>query len=230
MVRGIRAILADRRCQRRRGRGRPRVRRGPGPGDGRRVHHGAVRRRGRATGRRRRALPRRGSRGRAGDTVQSPDRPPSARPMTAIRLEVDDEKLQGHLLLPATSTARRCPGVLFVHGWGSSQRQDLRPARRLLAHGHACLTFNLRGHARTRRDIAEVTRAENLRDVAAAYDVLACQAAVDAERIALVGASYGAYLATLLTAERAVCALALQAPALYKDADFDRLKRELNMD
>ena len=149
--------------------------------------------------------------------------------MTAIRIEVDHAKLQGRLLLPQAG-GERCPGVLFVHGWGSSQRQDLRPARRLVAHAHACLTFNLRGHAHTRRDIAEVTRAQNLRDVAAAYDILACQPTVDPERIAVVGASYGGYLAVLLTTERTVRWIALQAPALYKDADFDRPKRELNLD
>jgi hypothetical protein len=34
----------------------------------------------------------------------------------------------------------------------------------------------------------------------------------------------------LLTAERPVRWLALQAPAIYKDEDFDRPKRQLNLD
>jgi hypothetical protein len=37
-------------------------------------------------------------------------------------------------------------------------------------------------------------------------------------------------LGTLLTLERPVRWLALQSPAIYKDRDFDRPKRELNLD
>ena len=53
---------------------------------------------------------------------------------------------------------------------------------------------------------------------------------VDAERIGVVGSSYGGYLAMLLASERNIHRLALRAPALYEDADFDRPKRELNLD
>src|SRR5262245_52195248 len=47
---------------------------------------------------------------------------------------------------------------------------------------------------------------------------------VDAERIAVVGSSYGGYLGVLLTSERKVTSLALRAPAICSDADFDRPK------
>jgi dienelactone hydrolase len=122
------------------------------------------------------------------------------------------------------------PALLFVHGWGASQRQDIGKAKRLVRRGYACLTFNLTGHARTRRHIERVTRADNLADVLAAYDFLASQSPVDPERIGVIGSSYGGYLATLLTAERKIRWLALQAPAIYKDEDFDRPKRSLNLD
>src|SRR5205085_12682648 len=84
--------------------------------------------------------------------------------------------------------------------------------------------------ARTRAQRDPVTRAQNLADVIAAYDLLAARPEVDAARVGLVGSSYGGYLATLLTAERKVRWLALHAPALYMDGDFDRPKRELNLD
>jgi pimeloyl-ACP methyl ester carboxylesterase len=39
--------------------------------------------------------------------------------------------------------------------------------------------------------------------------------------VGVVGASYGGYLAALLTARRPVARLALRAPALYEDASVD---------
>jgi uncharacterized protein len=149
--------------------------------------------------------------------------------MTEIRIDVGGQHIGGRLLLPA-ATRDRASAVLFVHGWGSSQRHDIGKAKRLAQLGYAGLTFNLRGHARTRRQRDTVTRADNLRDLLAAYDFLVAQPAVDPERIAVVGSSYGAYLAVLLTADRKVRALVLQAPAIYKDADFDRPKTALNLD
>jgi dipeptidyl aminopeptidase/acylaminoacyl peptidase len=136
-------------------------------------------------------------------------------------------RLAGKLLVPDSG---RHPGLLFVHGWGASQRQDIGKAKRLAGRGFACLTFNLTGHGRARHHVETVTRAENLAEVLAAYDVLTGSAGVDPERIGVIGNSYGGYLATLATAERKVRWLALQAPAIYKDQDFDRPKRELNLD
>jgi len=49
-------------------------------------------------------------------------------------------------------------------------------------------------------------------------------------KIALVGSSYGAYLGALLIYMRPVRLLALQAPALYKDDDWEMPKRKLHVD
>jgi dipeptidyl aminopeptidase/acylaminoacyl peptidase len=146
-----------------------------------------------------------------------------------VRIPVADSHLIGRLLVH-DAVSQGTPALMFIHGWGSSQRRDLGMAKGLVDLGYGCLTFNLTGHARTRRQRATVTRAQNLRDVLAAYDVLRSQPWIDPARIGFVGASYGAYLAVLATAERKVRWLALQAPALYKDADFDKPKRELNLD
>lgn len=149
--------------------------------------------------------------------------------MTDIRIDVGGRRVGGRLLLPSAMQDRHA-GVLFVHGWGATQRHDIGKAKRLVPLGYVGLTFNLRGHARTRRQRDTVTRADNLRDLLAAYDFLVAQRGVDPERIAVVGSSYGGYLAVLLTADRKVRALALQAPAIYKDPDFDRPKTALNLD
>lgn len=149
--------------------------------------------------------------------------------MNTVSIAVDEQHINGKLLGPPDAHGRR-PAVLFVHGWGSSQRRSIGKAKQLVQAGFVCLTFNLRGHARTVEQRETVTRAQNLRDVLAAYDLLAAQSDVDLDRIVVVGGSYGGYLATLLTTERHVRALALRAPALYKDGDFDRPKRQLNLD
>jgi uncharacterized protein len=145
---------------------------------------------------------------------------------SAVAIEVDGQHIAGTLVAPATAV----PGVLFVHGWGGSQEQYLARAREVAALGCVCLTFDLRGHARTEPQHETVTREHSLRDVIAAYDVLADQRAVDGSAIAVVGSSYGGYLAAILSSLRPVRWLALRAPALYKDEDWTLPKRRLNSD
>ena len=149
--------------------------------------------------------------------------------MIDVTIPVGRQRIHGKLVHPPSAEAH-CPAILFVHGWGDTQRRNVGVAKRMSSGGFVCLTFNLRGHARTRAQRETVTRAQNLADVIAAYDLLAAGPDVDAARIGVVASSYGAYLATLLTAERKVQWLALQAPAIYMDADFDRPKRQLNLD
>jgi pimeloyl-ACP methyl ester carboxylesterase len=140
-----------------------------------------------------------------------------------VDIPVGDHHIAGTLVAPRTLI----PGVLFVHGWGGSQRQYCDRARRLAEIGCACLTFDLRGHAKTRSQYETVTREDNLGDVVAAYDTLAAQRNVDTTRMAVVGSSYGGYLAAILTSLRRVKWLALRAPALYKDSDWSLAKRQL---
>ena len=64
----------------------------------------------------------------------------------------------------------------------------------------------------------------------AAYDELGGQPNVDADLIAIVGSSYGGYLAAIATTMRPVRWLALRVPALYKDADWNVPKKQLNKD
>lgn len=146
--------------------------------------------------------------------------------LDTFTIAVDGEGLSGTLLQPVTDY----PGVLFVHGWGGSQQHDLVRAREAAALGCACLTFDLRGHEATARQRKTVSRAHNLADLLAAYDWFVAQRHVDASSIAVVGISYGGYLATLLSELRPVRWLALRAPALYKDEDWALPKHQLNLD
>lgn len=143
---------------------------------------------------------------------------------TRIEIACGESPLNGTVLTPAS----KVPGVLFVHGWGGSQEQDLTKASEIAGLGCVCLTFDLRGHARWEAQRESVTREENLQDVIAAYDELARQPGVESDAIAVVGSSYGAYLAAILTTLRPVRWLALRVPALYRDAQWNTPKLSLD--
>ena len=148
----------------------------------------------------------------------------------AVDIAVDRQRIEGTLVAP---TVRRdeSPGVLLVHGWDGSPVCYLDEAHALAAAlGCVCLTFDLRGHGESEAQRETLTREDNMRDVMAAYDVLAGQQRVQKSCIALVGSSYGAYLGALLTYMRPVHLIALRAPALYTDDHWEMPKRKLRVD
>ena len=141
-----------------------------------------------------------------------------------VRIPAGDRSIEGTLVAPDTVV----PGVMLVHGWDGSQEQYLARAHALAALGCICLTIDLRGHARDRAHRDTVTREDNLNDLLAAYELLTQHPAVDSGAVALVGSSYGAYLAAVLSALRPVRWMALRAPALYKDEDWLVSKQHLD--
>lgn len=115
-------------------------------------------------------------------------------------------------------------GVLFVHGLGSSRATNVERAQAVAqAHAATCLAIDLGGHGDSAGRLSEMTPRRNLADVVAAHDLLASVPGVDPTRIGVCAASYGAYLAILLSALRPVQRLLLRAPALYADECFDRV-------
>ena len=141
-----------------------------------------------------------------------------------IQIPSGDRTIAGTLVAPDTVA----PGVLLVHGWDGSQEQYLSRAHTIAALGCICLTIDLRGHARDKAHRDTVTREDNLNDMLAAYDLLTGHPAVDSQSVAVVGSSYGGYLATVLSALRPVRWMALRAPALYKDEDWLVPKQHLD--
>lgn len=146
--------------------------------------------------------------------------------LNELQIAVDDDRINGTLLAPAVAL----PSLLFVHGWGGSQREDLARAREVSGLGCVCLTVDLRGHDLDSPRSRTVSRAENMLDLLAAYDWLVQQPNVEPSAIAVVGISYGGYLASILTSLRPVRWLALRAPALYKDEGWELPKRQLHAD
>lgn len=141
-------------------------------------------------------------------------------------ITVERDSIDSTLLSPAMAL----PGILFVHGWGGSQAQDLERAREISGLGCVCLTIDLRGHGKDMQHMNSVSRAQNLADLIAAYDWLASRPNVEASAIAVVGISYGGYLAAILSSLRSIRWLALRTPALYKDEHWEIPKKELHAD
>jgi uncharacterized protein len=112
------------------------------------------------------------------------------------------------------------PGVLFVHGQGSSQKGYEHRARVISrALDAVCLTFDLSGHGSDADNFDRYSTKDHLQDVVAAYDYLVSRNHVDRARVGVCGASYGGYLAALLTFHRAVTRLVLRAPSLPSSTD-----------
>jgi pimeloyl-ACP methyl ester carboxylesterase len=141
-----------------------------------------------------------------------------------IHIDVGEQHLAGTLAMPETGV----PGILFLHGWTGSQERDMIRAQQIAALGCVCLTFDFRGHAATSNLLGKVTREDNLRDALAAYDRLIATSMVDPKAIAVVGSSYGAYLAAVLSGLRPVRWLSLRVPALYRDTDWEVPKGSLD--
>ncbi len=149
--------------------------------------------------------------------------------MKTLRIPIGDSFIDG-TLFPPEGPRRSGPAVMFVHGWGSSEETYRAVASRLAQLGALCLTLTLRGHGATSHQQERVSRADSFQDVLTAFDRLLAEEGVDAQRVGVVGSSYGGYLAALLTAERSVRWLGLRAPALYKDAGFLQPKQQANKD
>lgn len=119
------------------------------------------------------------------------------------------------------------PAALFLHGWKSDQRAYLRRAEAVEKLGYICLTFDLRGHGTSDGRLEELTIHDHLNDVVDAYRFISSREFVDKDRIHVVGASYGAYLAAVLSGKEDVRSLVLRAPSIYSNQDFDRVRASI---
>ena len=137
---------------------------------------------------------------------------------TPVELLINNILIKGNLF---TSTAEGVkPGVIFIHGWGSSQKNSLGLAESL-AKNSTVYTFDLRGHGDSEGDRENSTRAMFLDDIEKVYDWFVNNKNVDISRVFVCGTSFGAYLATILSKSRKIQGLILRAPANYPDDEFE---------
>lgn len=141
-----------------------------------------------------------------------------------VQFHAGDNLVNGTFAVPETGV----PGVLFLHGWSGSQEADLKRAAEIAGLGCLCLTFDLRGHVATNEMRDTVTPRQNFEDALAAYDLLVSQPMVDKRAVAVIGSSYGAYLAPLLSEARPVRWMSLRVPAIYRDQHWEKPKGKID--
>ncbi len=116
------------------------------------------------------------------------------------------------------------PAVLMLHQWESNRKSYDEFAKRLQAKGFGVLAIDGRGFGESvkttdGKTVASSRTNETVKgmkaDVGAAFDFLAKQKNVNAEKIGIVGASYGSSLAIIYGAENPkVKAVALLSPGV----------------
>ena len=130
--------------------------------------------------------------------------------------------LQGSLFVPEDAQ-KGSPAVVFAHGLGSSMLGYAHRAKVLTETlGTTALIFDLSGHGEDPPKYSEYTPGQHLQDLIAAIDLVQGLPHVDAMRLGICGASYGACLAVLATSERRIARLLLRAPAILADEDLDQ--------
>lgn len=134
-----------------------------------------------------------------------------------------DEPLAGMVLRKAESNGKK-PVILVIHGWTSEMVRYPERVAPEIDMGYLAVLFDMRGHGKSGGKLGDLSPKDHLNDCLAAYDYMVGLPDADTSNISVFGSSYGGYLASLLTAERKVHHLVLNAPALYPDAIFDKPK------
>lgn len=132
---------------------------------------------------------------------------------------VSEETARGR---PPASLAGGSPTLLVLPGWDDDPAfyQELCSEWHTLGLKTAVVPFPQAHAGQTRR--------EHLRYICQACEKLTGPYGSQSKRLAVLGVSYGAYLAVLLAARRQIAHLLLRAPAIYADAGWDVPKEELD--
>lgn len=142
--------------------------------------------------------------------------------MKKIEVNADNYSLKGRLY-GLTEKSNPRPVLIFFCGWnpgGIAWTFSDIYARLCARKFHfICLTAALRGMG-SKGDINRLTRSDFLEDVTLVYDFIANYEGVDKESISMVGESFGAYMACLLSSKRPVKNLILRVPTDFPRAGF----------
>ena len=112
------------------------------------------------------------------------------------------------------------PALIFIHGWRSNKTGNITRSLEISKLGFICLSIDLRGHGDSDGTVEEFSRQDHIEDIKNAYAYLENLEHVDKNKIGIVGASYGGYLAAVATNFLKFNRLVLRVPALYFDEEF----------
>jgi dienelactone hydrolase len=119
--------------------------------------------------------------------------------------------------------------MLALPGWDDDGEGQFRSlSARLQPDGWVCRRANIPDASWPAAERAQVSRHDSMGQVLEDYMNLAAVRGVSRSRIALVGFSYGGYMATFLAHAKPVRWLVLRSPALYPDSDWSTPKEELD--
>lgn len=119
--------------------------------------------------------------------------------------------------------------ILSLIGWTSSRKKYNDILSAICAKtGKSALVFDYSGHGDSPFDVNTTRPAQHFLEVICAFDWL--KEKYPNAKIAVMGTSYGGYLAVQLTKYRSFENLILRAPAIYKPSDFYTLNGAINSD
>jgi len=137
-----------------------------------------------------------------------------------LSLKVNNQNLTADLIKPA-EIKTPLPALIFVHGWRSNRSGNSNRAEQISKLGFICLAIDLRGHGDSDGLIEEFSRADHIEDIKSAYKYLSNLPEVDENKIGIIGASYGGYLAAVSLNYLKFNKIVLRVPALYFDDNFN---------
>lgn len=144
---------------------------------------------------------------------------------SAFQLDLAGTTVRGMLHRPAGSA--RVPAVLWLHDFArdrnGNQRAFLEGARRLAERGIASLRLDFRGCGESGGDSAETSLRSMVEDARAALAALRADSGIDAERLAIVGESLGAAVASQLADEPGIAGIVMWSPIVFPVPIFARM-------
>lgn len=137
-----------------------------------------------------------------------------------IKIKSDNQNIAATLIKPE-GAKEPLPALIFVHGWKSDKRGNVKRAVEISKLGFICLCIDLRGHGNSDGSIEDFSRKDHLEDIKSAYKYLSELPEVKKNNIGIIGSSYGGYLAAVAVNDLKFNRLVLRVPALYFDDNFD---------
>ena len=138
-----------------------------------------------------------------------------------IEFKVGDETLRGSLFIPKGKGP--FPAVILFHGSGGVGEMYFEAAKELSKKGILGFAFNYRGAGVSDGVFEEQTLKMGIEDAKSALTFLISLKEVDKKRIGICGASFGGFIAALLSVNSNAISLILIGPAAYS---LDELNKQ----